>query len=48
VVKAWHSIPSATSPATSVMRSPTAARKMRARPAGFGPGLKKGVIRVWV
>jgi hypothetical protein len=30
------------------MCSPTAARKISASPDGFGPGLKNGVMRVWV
>jgi len=35
------------SPATSVIFSPTAARKIRGFPKGFGPGSNIGVIRVW-
>ena len=38
--------PSATSPAISVMRGPTPARKMLGKPYGLGPGLKNGVISV--
>ena len=48
VVKPWQRNPSQTSPATSVIFSPTPARKMRALPCGFGPGLKNGVISVCV
>jgi hypothetical protein len=47
VVKLWHSIPSATLPATPVTRSPTAASSICGVPCGFGPGLKKSVIKVW-
>ena len=36
VVNPWASIPSATSPATSVIRSPTAARKIRRVAVGVG------------
>ena len=39
--------PSATSPATSVIPSPTPATKMRAVPTSLGSGVKKGVINVW-
>ena len=48
VVKPWTSRPSATSPATSAMSGPTAARNTFGGPNGFGPGLKKGVIKVKV
>ena len=48
MVKPWQSIPSATSPATSVILGPTAATKTLGCPYGLGPGLKNGVIRVWV
>ena len=47
VVKPCSRIPSATSPATSVIRSPTAARKTFGVPYGLGPGLKNGVMSVW-
>ena len=47
VVKPWTNIPSHTSPATSVIFSPTAARKTRGVPKPVGPGLKNGVISVW-
>ncbi len=47
VVKPCSRIPSATSPATSVMRSPTAARNTFGVPYGLGPGLKNGVMSVW-
>ena len=40
-------MPSATSPATSVMRSPTAASWIFGAPNRFGPGSKNGVISVW-
>ena len=48
VVKPWQKKPSHTSPATSVMSGPTPARKIRGWPYGCGPGLKNGVISVWV
>ena len=40
--------PSATSPATSFMRGPTAARKTRGGPYECGGGAKTGVIKVCV
>jgi hypothetical protein len=40
--------PSATSAATSVIRTPTAAKKIGGLPYGVGPGSKLGVIRAWV
>ncbi len=40
--------PSATSPATSVIRTPTAAKKIGGLPYGVGPGSNLGVIRAWV
>ena len=46
--KPWTKKPSPTSPATSVMSSPTAASRILGLPYGFGPGLKKGVIKVCV
>ena len=46
VVKPWMMMPSATSPATSVICSPTAARNTFGVPYGFGPGAKNGVISV--
>ena len=48
VENGWTMKPSATSPATSVMRGPTPPRKMRGNPYGYGPGLKNGVISVCV
>ena len=48
VVKPWMRMPSATSPATSVIFSPTAASNTFGGPYGFGPGLKNGVISVCV
>jgi hypothetical protein len=48
VVKPWQRKPSATSPAASVMSSPTPARKIFGVPYWFGPGLKNGVINVCV
>ena len=48
VVKPWMITPSATSPPTSVISSPTAARNTFGCPYGFGPGLKNGVINVCV
>jgi hypothetical protein len=47
VVKVWASTPSATAPAVSVIRSPTAAIQTGGGPYGFGPGEKNGDIRVW-
>ncbi len=47
VVNEWASRPSPTSPATSVMRGPTAARKTGGFPYGLGPGSNIGVISVW-
>ena len=41
-------MPSATSPATSVIRSPTAASHTFGGPYGLGPGLKNGVMSVCV
>ena len=40
--------PSATSPATVVIRGPTPARWIGGLPCGFGPGEKNGVISVCV
>ena len=48
VVKLWHIRPSATRPATSVIRAPTAASQIGGLPSWFGPGLKKSVISVWL
>ena len=48
VENGWIMKPSATSPATSVIRGPTPAKKMRGKPYGLGPGLKNGVINVCV
>ena len=41
-------MPSATSPAVSVISGPTAASMISGLPCGFGPGLKNGAISVWV
>ena len=48
VENGWIMKPSATSPATSVIRGPTPPRKMRGTPNGLGPGSKNGVISVCV
>ena len=40
MVKPWASMPSATSPATSVIFSPTAARKIRGVAVGIGPRIE--------
>ena len=44
VVKAWMMTPSATSPATSVMRGPTAARNTLGAPYCVSNGVNIGVI----
>ena len=46
VLKAWQISPSQTSPATSHMSGPTAARNTLGGPHSLGPGSKKGVMRV--
>jgi hypothetical protein len=48
VVKAWTITPSATSPATSVINGPTAARNTRGGPYSVFVGVKNGVISVCV
>ena len=51
VVKPWHRKPSHTSPATSVISSPTPARKIFGTPKpsrSARSGVKNGVISVWV
>ena len=48
VEKAWQMMPSQTSPATSDMSGPTAEMNTLGGPHSLGPGLKNGVIRVWV
>ena len=44
----WVMTPSATSPATSVISGPTAARNTRGAPNSCRWGTNSGVIRVWV
>ncbi len=44
----WVMTPSATSPATSFIRGPTAARNTRGGPNSCDGGANTGVIRVWV
>ena len=46
-MKVWARTPSATAPAVSVIRSPTAAIHTGGGPNGFSPGEKNGVMRVW-
>ena len=48
VVKAWTIMPSATSPATSVIRGPTAARSTFGAPYFVFVGVNIGVISVCV
>ena len=48
MVKPCAMSPSATSPATSVMRGPTAARNTRGAPCAVLVGVNMGVISVWV
>ena len=45
-MKPWQMKPSHTSPATSVISSPTPARNTFGGPYWFGPGSKNGVISV--
>ncbi len=48
MVKACAIMPSAVSPATSVMSGPTAARKTFGAPYFVSSGVNIGVISVWV
>ena len=48
VFTGWTRKPSATSPATAVIRGPKPAVKIGGGPNGLGPGSNAGIIRVWV